>query len=173
MAINDTLGMRSVASTSASGKRPTLHLPNKVVEEGDWHYGKGVIRYDPPRPGMKRRTDWWCIVDIDREITRYYRWWVMKEKWIDLKQPSWDAHISVIRGEKPKPQLMHLWNKYEGKTVEFRYKHEVRQSGDTTNGDRPDYYWFVEAECEWATNIRKELERPFEWKHHITIGRTY
>ncbi|WP_205249355.1 hypothetical protein, partial [Escherichia coli] len=82
----------------------------------------------------------------------------MKEKWIELNQPSWDAHLSIIRGEKPKPHLMHLWKKYDGQTVDFRYKHEVRRSGDTTNGDRPDYYWFVEAECEMATTIRKEFE---------------
>ena len=42
-----------------------------------------------------------------------------KEKWIDLCQPSWDAHISIIRGEKPPKGLEHLWKKYDGQKVEF------------------------------------------------------
>jgi len=65
----------------------------------EWHTGHGYIKYDPYRPGLKKKKDWWAIVKIDREITRYYRWWVMKERWIDLCQPSWDAHISIIRGD--------------------------------------------------------------------------
>ena len=138
-----------------------------------WHTSTGIIRYDPPRGKMKKKTDWWAVVNVDREITRYYRWWVMKEKWIDLCQPSWDAHISIIRGERPKDHLMHLWKKYNGHKVEFRYKHNVRQSGDTTGWDRPDSYWFVEVDCPLLIDIRKELELPHDWKLHLTIGRTH
>lgn len=133
----------------------------------------GKIIYNPHRGRMKTRTDWWCVVDIDKEITRYYRWWIKNRYWIDLCQPSWNAHISVIRGEKPKPHLMHLWKKYDGQVVEFQYSHNVRQSGDTTGFDRPDHYWFVEIECPQLVEIRKELELPFNWKLHITIGRTW
>ena len=138
-----------------------------------WHTGYGYIKYDPYRGGMKRRTNWWAVVEIDREITRYFRWWVKKEFWIDLKQPSWDAHISIIRGEKPPEHLRHLWKKYDGQRVEFKYKHHVRQSGDTTGKDRPDHYWFVEVDCPLLKQIRDEFGFPSNWKQHITIGRTY
>lgn len=139
-----------------------------------WHKGTGIIKYDPPRGQMKKKTKWWAIVEVDREITRYFRWWVKKELWLhNLHQPSWDAHISIIRGEKPEDHLMHLWKKYDGQKVEFEYSHNVRQSGDTTGFDRPDHYWFVEVRCPLLVDIRKELNRPVNWKFHLTIGRTY
>lgn len=138
-----------------------------------WHRGTGIIQYDPPRPGMKRKTDWWAIVRVDREITRYYRWWVKNRYWIDLCQPSWDAHISIIRGEKPANHLMHLWKKYDGQKIEFEYKHDVRQSGDTTGWDRPDHFWFVDVRAPVLNDIRAELERPVGWNFHLTIGRTW
>lgn len=133
----------------------------------------GKIIYDPYRGNMNKRTDWWCVVNVDREITRYYRWWVKNRYWIDLCQPSWDAHISVIRGEKPKPELMHLWKKYDKQIVEFEYSHEVRRSGDTTGWDRPDCYWFVNVYCPQLIEIRKEFELPHDWNLHLTIGRTW
>lgn len=133
----------------------------------------GIIKYDPYRGKMKSKTDWWCVLNTDDEITRYYRWWVKKHYWIDLCQPSWGAHVSIIRGEKPTPDLMHLWKKYDGMKVEFKYSHVVRQSGDTTGNDRPDSYWFVDVDCPFLLDIRRELKRPTDWKLHLTIGRTY
>ena len=138
-----------------------------------WHTSYGIIVYDPKRGKMKSKTDWWAVLNVDREITRYYRWWVKKELWINLHQPSWDAHVSIIRGEKPTPELMHLWRKYEGRKVEFSYKHAVRKSGDTTGNDRPGWYWFVDVRCEFLLDIRRELQRPCNWNLHLTIGRTY
>jgi len=138
-----------------------------------WHKSRGRIRYDPPRGRMKGRTAWWAVVEVDREITRYYRWWVMNKYWIKLHQPSWDAHISIVRGEEPADHLKHLWKKYDGHFVDFEYSHNVRQSGDTTGGDRPDHYWFVEVKCPFLEQIREELNRPTGWRFHITIGRTY
>jgi hypothetical protein len=136
-----------------------------------WHSGTGTIIYDPWRGEMKRRTKNWAVVDVDREITRYYRWWVMKEKWIELYQPSWDAHISIVRGERlPNPEF---WKKYHGRKIEFKYKHEVRRSGDTTGNDRPDHYWFVEVDAPFLNEIRTELGLVTGWKFHLTIGRTY
>ncbi len=138
-----------------------------------WHTGYGYIKYDPHRGRMKKKTNWWAVVNIDREITRYYRWWVKKELHIDLCQPSWDAHISIIRGERPPEELQRLWKKYDGQRVEFKYKHHVRQSGDTTGYDRPDHYWFVEVDCPLLKQIRDEFGFPSNWKQHITIGRTW
>ena len=138
-----------------------------------YHKGTGIIKYDPPRPGMKKRTQWWAVVNVDREITRYFRWMVKKNLWIDLCQPSWDAHISIIRGERPPEDKMHLWKKYDGQEIEFKYSVNVRQSGDTTGWDRPDHFWFVEVECPMLKQIREEFGFKSNWKQHITIGRTW
>ena len=100
----------------------------------------------------------------------------MKERWLDLCKPSWDAHVSIIRGEEPEPHLKHLWKKYDGQTVEFKYKHFVRQSGDRNfdlRENRPDNFWFVEVDAPFLIDIRKELNRPANWKLHLTIGRTW
>lgn len=133
----------------------------------------GKVIYDPKRNGMKRRTEWWCVMDVDREITRYLRWWAKKELWIDMCEPSWNAHISIIRGEKPKPRLMHLWKKYQNEKFNFEFDLNLRHSGDTTDGDRPGHFWFVNVECPELIDIRKELELPYNWKLHLTFGRQY
>lgn len=129
-----------------------------------WHESVGTIKYDPPRPGLKKKKDWWAIVKVDREITRYYRWWVKKRYWIDLCMPSWDAHISIVRGERPERHLMHLWKKYDGHKVTFKYGHDVQQNGQ---------FWFVDVDCPFLLDIRKELNRPTNWNLHLTIGRTW
>ena len=132
-----------------------------------WHESYGIVKYDPPRPGMKRRTDWWAILMVDREITRYYRWWVKKRFWIDLDQPSWDAHISIVRGEKPRPGKTELWKKYQNEKISFRYSHEVKQVKN-----KPEF-WFVEVEAPRLLEIRREFGLPADWPLHLTIGRTH
>lgn len=90
-------------------------------------------------------------------------------------QAVMDAHISIIRGynDRPTPELEHLWKKYDGQRVEFKYSHNVRQSGDTTGWDRPDHYWFVDVDCPVLMDIRREMNRPTNWNLHLTIGRTW
>lgn len=139
-----------------------------------WHTSTGKIVYDPYRGNLKKKPHWWCVLEVDREITRLYRWWIQKELHVKgMCKPSWDAHISVIRGEKPTPELMHLWKKYDGEEVEFQYKQNPRQTGDTTGGDRPDFYWFVDVRCQRILDIRAELKRPTDWGLHMTVGRTW
>ena len=127
----------------------------------------GTIIYDPFRGGMKRRTNWWAVANVDREITRYYRWWVKKRFWVDLHQPSWDAHVSIIRGERPSNELKHLWKKYHKQKIEFQYSHNVWNGGKNNN------YWFVDIESPELIDIRRELKLPCNWKLHLTIGRTW
>ncbi len=136
------------------------------------HDCSGIIVYDPFRPNMKRRTQNWCVIETDNEITRYYRWWVKKELWLDLSPPSWGAHISCVRGEFIQPQHEHLWKKYDRLEISFQYGHEVRYSGDTT-GDRPDFFRFVDVYCPMIDIIRSELGLKTWFKYHLTIGRTY
>jgi len=140
--------------------------------------GNGVLVYDPYRHGMKTKTDWWIILNTDSEICRYYRWWVWRRYMIELKQPSWSAHISCLRGGRPRPDKMHLWKKYQGEKIEFQYSPNIRQTGDTTGDDRPDHYWFVDVWSERLNEIRAELGFTNEFhgkpiKYHLTVGRTY
>lgn len=136
-----------------------------------YHKGTGIIRYDPPRGDMKNRTQWWCVVDVNREITRYYRWWLKKEYHILLEQPAWDAHISIIRGEPACAKHPSLWKKYDGQRVEFLYEHgNIRREPDKARGGH--YYW-VDVECPMLGKIRSEMGLPVGWRFHITIGRTY
>lgn len=144
------------------------------------HYGTGIIQYDPYRAGMKRRTQWWCVVDVDKEITRYYRWWINKMQnplqfeELNLKQPSWDAHISVIRGEQPFADKMHLWKKYHKKKVTFEYNHVGDYYlGIPRKGEAPGQFYIVDVHCPELIQIRKEFGFKTDWSLHLTFGRTY
>lgn len=146
--------------------------------------GTGRIKYDPPRGDMKRRTKGWCIIEVDREITRYFRWFIDREifnktgvEGYGLCQPSWDAHISIIRGEGdlskvPANKLKKLWKKYDGQIVEFYYSVKVHNVGK--NGFAGDnFFWSVEVICEAGKAIREELGLPSHWNFHLTVGREY
>lgn len=136
-----------------------------------WHTSSGKVVYDPYRGELKKKKHWWCVINIDREITRYYRWWIVSQLHVKgMCQPSWNAHISVIRGEKPRQDLMHLWKQHNNKYMEFRYSHIPYAVPDTENGG---FYWMIDVECEEALQIRRDLHRPVNWKLHLTLGRTW
>jgi hypothetical protein len=138
----------------------------------EWHTGTGRIVYDPHRGTMKQGTNWWCVIEIDREITRYYRWWLQKEKHILLQQPAWDAHISVVRGERSVQKNLAQWKKRHGQRVEFKYEHgDIQVSKDK---DAPGWFHWIRVDCPAVDEIREELGLIASWKyHHATIGRTY
>ena len=151
--------------------------------------GVGYIQYNPSRPGMKAQSvssgrknhQWWCILKVDREITRYYRWWIGRRYWGQtaiqsnwICQPSWDAHVSIVRGETPR--VKNHWQAYNGEKVEFQYAHyprqttiEDRQTRHAKDGD----FWFVDVICPRITEIRQELGLRTFSKSHLTVGRTY
>lgn len=137
-----------------------------------WFEGTGKVVYDPHRGSMRNNTDWWCVIECDREITRYYRWWLQKEKHVILHQPAWDAHISVVRGEKRVAKNVSAWKKHHGRRVKFRYEHgDIQVSKDK---DAPGYFHWVRVDCPVVDEIREELGLIASWKfHHLTIGRTY
>ena len=160
-----------------------------------WFKSNGIIRYDPIRNGINsvdrngrtNRDKWWVILQTDPEICRYYRWWVnarvlnplgfekrkdaIKHGFHFIDRPSWGAHSSIIRGERPDAGHIHLWKKYDGKRIEYEYKHEVRQTSMDRDGH--DNYWFVEVRCKFLEDLRVELGRPIKWKFHMTVGRTW
>jgi hypothetical protein len=140
-----------------------------------WFESTGYMIYDPPRPGLKTKNKWWAVVRVDDEIARYYRYWIQKNPVhygmprIKLAQPSWNAHISVIRGEQPRPDLMHLWKKYDGKKFSFRYSGIPVMTEERHDGR----HWIVEVDCPELLEIRRELHRPSNWPLHITVGRLW
>lgn len=166
----------------------------KDVDTTHWFTSKGKVVYDPDRGDMKAKTKWWVIVELDKGITDYYRWWAnryinplrytaedrqhwqwknLKDKSQDLLLPAWGPHMSIVRGEKPWPNKMHLWKKYDGAVVEFKYSCNVRYSGDTQDmGEKNGVYWFVDSVCDVGKQIRDELGFKSDWTFHITVGRT-
>ena len=128
---------------------------------------RGRIVYDPFRAGMKKRTEWWAVIEVDKEITRYYRWWLQRTYHLQLDAPAWDAHISIFRGEKPKPELQHLWKKYDGQIVEFSFMPNP-YCADVEDGR---HFWVIDVDCPIVNDIRREMCRPTQWAPHITIAR--
>jgi len=149
-----------------------------------WYKSSGTIVYDPPRPKLRKRPDHWVVINADYEIARYFRYWVDKEvlnplgfEKGGLAEPSWGAHISIIRGLNDIRNCPFdwktIWKRYHGQKVEFEYSNKVRYTGDTTGHDRPGDYWFVEVRCPLAEQIRDEFKLIRDWSLHLTIGRTW
>lgn len=147
----------------------------EALNDAEWLTGTGKIIYDPHRPGLKKKTKWWAILEVDDDLARYYRYWIKQHYGIDLCNPSWRAHISIIRGEKPKDKLEHLWRKYHNKTITFKYKHFARFNGDTriVTSSPPGSFWFVDVKSDILKNIRDEFEVPSNWDFHLTVGRKW
>jgi len=135
--------------------------PEKIIYN---HKGFGFVHYNPERPGMKRNTDWWCILKINKDITRYYRYWIYNRYGIKLYPPAWDAHISIVRGQEPPNNG--YWEKYNNTRLEFYYSDWVRGSVDLK-------FWNIMVSCTKGQLLRNELGIHNEPKFHITIGRLY
>jgi hypothetical protein len=79
----------------------------------------------------------------------------------ELRRPAWEAHISVIRDEKPPNESN--WMKYEGETIEFTYTPDLEFNG---------IYVWLPVVCPKALDIREELglnRSPF-YNLHLTVG---
>lgn len=129
------------------------------------HIASGVVLYDPPRPKMKKRTKWWCVLNVsdkDGDIARYCRWQIWKKYGIELNPPSWGSHVSIIRGEEPKEHLKHLWTQEHGTLIKFEYSHEIYFSKG---------FFFCLVQSEFLMNIRKKFELPTNYPLHMTIGK--
>jgi len=115
------------------------------------------------------------VVNLDDDIARYYRWWVSKRlfgktvndpNW--LKPPAWGAHLSVVRGEKPRGQYIDKWKQYHRKTIKILYNPYPKQ----VDAKNKEHFWYIDAYSEDAMKIRKDLGLPTHHQFHITIGRT-
>lgn len=129
----------------------------------------GRIQYDPPRGRMKSNRPGWCVLNMDREITRYYREVAKKRFHIELIPPSWDAHVSIFRGES------HLvkhpdWKKYDGMDLEVTYSPFIKQTGDTTD-DHSHRFFFIDVQSPFIKEMRDTMKVPSDWSFHLTIGK--
>ena len=124
----------------------------------------GRIKYDPYRPGLKTKNNWWCVIETCNGLSDYYRWLLERRYMITTLPPSWGSHISIVRGEQPKPELLHLWKKYDGMEVEFEYTHDIFGNGD---------FWWVNVYTPITSMIRQELQLKSDWGHHLTIAKVH
>jgi hypothetical protein len=119
--------------------------------------GYGKLLYYP---------SWWLIVKVDEEICRYYRNLIhFRYRSLQLSPSRNGAHITAIAGkyEIPDNDHKHLWNKYEGEEIDFKYNPEINTDGE--------YFW-MEVECKRIEEIREELGLTPKIIHpwHLTVG---
>lgn len=128
------------------------------------HKTTGFLRYSIGNTGHN------LIVEVCPDISYYYRSLIPKAISTDLNGQRYLPHISVVRKETP--INLDVWNKYQGKSLEFEYTNEI-YSGEI-------YYWLNAFSTE-LEEIRAELGLPVtspytrppgEYKKcfHITIA---
>lgn len=105
----------------------------------------------------------WLVANIRGDVQDYYAWYVQKLFGVKLHVRSLrGAHVSVIRGEKPKANA-DKWGQENGDLVKIKYSHNIY-----TNGE----HWWLNVECEDLAKIRGHygLGTNKKW-FHLTIGR--
>lgn len=123
----------------------------------------GTLRYSPKVRDLPTGK-WWCVLDCDEEIGRYYRSlfnWENRAK-IKIMAPAWGSHISIIANEPP--SNTDLWLADSGKQFKFSYDPALKSNGE--------YYW-LDVFCEQMLELRERLglkKEPF-YPLHLTVGR--
>ena len=131
---------------------------------------EGYLEYDPDRKDMKSRTQYWCVLQLPNDLVRYYQYFLRTEKHLQLEMPAWGAHVSIIRGEKPDDEHIHLWKKYHKKKFKFRFYPEIKEVKDRKKSGS---FYVINFVCPELVAVRAELGLPVYPDFHITIGRTY
>ena len=126
---------------------------------------QGYLKYSPKTLGNRISENWYLVLHCDEDIGKYYRYlfYIANFKTIKLQRPAWKEHITVIRNEEPANEFKYLWEKYDSRTIEFEYEHNVK--------DNDHYYWFS-AYSNDLLDIREELglKREPEIPFHLSIG---
>lgn len=84
----------------------------------------GVIVYDPERGTMSHNVEHWAIIRLEQGISDYYRYQFEKKYGIQLVKPSWEPHISVLKGY-PEINKSVPWGWRNGEEIEVHYGHEI------------------------------------------------
>lgn len=110
------------------------------------YWSKGVLKYNQPTDTVGYRL----VVDIDPEITDYYRALIPPWKG-KLNKQMYAPHISVVRKEIP--PLPEFWGRYEGEVIEFAYDNVIHSSPT---------YWWLNCFSKRLEDIRLELGLPVD-----------
>jgi hypothetical protein len=121
---------------------------------------KAKIIYDP-KPGTKYWEPFWMYATTSFDFIKMYNYFCLKKGWrLDIGTPH-SAHISVVKGEKPKN--LNWWKWRNGETIEFRYE-------PSPYGNNNKHIW-IDVYSDELTEIRDKLGLPYRKRFHITIGR--
>ena len=128
--------------------------------------GEGYIEFFPRiiDGEMTIKDNCWCLLQIEKDFSAYYRWHHYKNTFINLQTPKWDCHVSLIRKERVYETFKSNYLKYQHKKVIFEYDNIIH-----TNGE---YYW-IKCFSQDFVNLRKDMglsEYP-EFNYHITLGK--
>lgn len=165
-----------------------LHSVNAM--KGNFMKGQATVVYDPARPGLKTRNTGWAVANVKggHDIHRYYEYWIKKiinpldiqvqgslkkYPFVNVCQPSWGTHISLVRGEFIKPHLRNLWKKYAGKTFDFEYELDAHEVTSGYNKDDQGSFWVTDIKSDDLLNIRAELGLKTDWPLHMTVARIW
>jgi len=121
---------------------------------------KGRLIFDP-RKGTKDFEPWWVLLNLDREIQRYYAWHLLRYGIPVCTGSQWGCHISVVKGEKPTNETE--WGKKHGKFIEITYSGQMRRDNDK-------HVW-IDVYSDELAEFRASLGLPHKRRFHITIGR--
>jgi hypothetical protein len=123
----------------------------------------GIINYSPLRNSSKFSMERICVVDVDEELSAYYRkMWTLKNPHIPILKPSWSSHISIMRGsrilDKEKP-----WGYKEGLSTEFYYSPYLEFN---------EKHLWINVLCPVFFELRAYYNVPIRFNHgHITIAK--
>ncbi len=126
----------------------------------------GTIIYDPYRSNNMNVQNW-CILQLPKDFANYYQYFLRKEKHLILNNPTFNAHVSIVRGEVP--LNIDVWKKYDKKKFYIEYEPEIVSYKDP---NKEGSFYCIEFESRKLSNIRKELGLKPHKLFHITIGRT-
>lgn len=130
---------------------------------------EGILEYDPDRGAMKKKKDFWLVLQLPLSLVRYYQYFLKTDLHLDVKDPQWGAHVSIVRGENP-PNIEY-WKKYNGQKVKIKFYPYVEEIKDKK---QPGSFYVIEFEDDFISEIRNELGLTSKYfKYHITVGRTY
>lgn len=142
----------------------------------------GKLVYDPKR-SMEKNVTWWCVLEVNEDISGYFRWHLEKNWWFldqthkrKYDRPPHTPHCSIIRGEKPKKNIRD-WKVFKNKEIlDFEYKLDIRKTG-MVKGEK-DHFFFFNIYFSEYNEIRSHFGLPTErngvpFKGHITFARCF
>lgn len=117
-----------------------------------WHRSVGILSYGP---GIR------VVLLADQGIVDFY--YSLVPKHVGLAKQAYEAHVSVVRKEKP--TNTREWGKYDGEEAEFEYMGVVKN--DET------YFW-LPVRSHRLMEVRMDLGLdpfpPWRNSYHLTIG---